>query len=194
MDPTKDYDEKWFKIKAREHFEWYTGFAKALYECFDPGSVADVGCGCGTILNCMCERGVEVRGWDGSANALTVIDEQIKPYITIHDFQNGYPEVENKFDLAICMEVAEHLPQSCSDGLVEFLTNLSDTVYFTAAPPGQGGRHHVNEQPFQFWVDIFKKHGYVVEVDVTKQLIKLMHTYSDGALWVVFNSLVFKKQ
>lgn len=193
MDPTADYDEKWFKIKAREHLEWYQGFARALYEEFSPAAAADVGCGCGTILDSLFERGVKVCGWDGSQNAFCVIPRRIAEFITIHDFQNGFPDVDTGFDLAICMEVAEHLPQGCADGLVRFLTGLSDTVYFTAASPGQGGRFHVNEQPPQYWADKFLKLGFKVNVSRTKRLIELMLRYSNGAFWVIKNSLVFEK-
>lgn len=194
FDTTAGYDADWFRIKAREHKEWYAGFAKAIYECFMPKSVADAGCGTGAILTSMHERGVTIRGWDGSANCLTVLPEQIKPFVTVHDFQDGYPEVEQKYDLAMCMEVAEHIPNECSEGLVKFLTELSDTIYFTAAPPGQGGRHHINEQPYEFWVNFFTKYNYELDVPTTKDLIKLMHEYSDGAFWVIKNSLVFRRK
>ncbi|MCA9789386.1 MAG: hypothetical protein KC462_06410, partial [Cyanobacteria bacterium HKST-UBA05] len=55
------------------------------------------------------------------------------------------------FDLAMCVEIAEHIPNRCSRQLVKTLTKASDTVFFTAAPPGQGGVGHINEQPQAFW-------------------------------------------
>ena len=37
---------------------------------------------------------------------------------------------------------------------------MSDRVIFTAALPGQGGTHHVNEQPHEFWDELFRACGY----------------------------------
>jgi hypothetical protein len=33
-------------------------------------------------------------------------------------------------------------------------------VLFSAAPPGQGGEHHVNERTYEFWRGLFARHGY----------------------------------
>ena len=52
-----------------------------------------------------------------------------------------------RYELAVCLEVAEHLNESSADNLILQLTNLANRVLFSAAIPGQGGLHHVNEQP-----------------------------------------------
>jgi hypothetical protein len=64
------------------------------------------------------------------------------------------------YDLAICLEVGEHLPAEYSAPLVTYLCNLSNAVFFGAAHPGQGGVDHVNERPVEFWLDLFAKEGY----------------------------------
>jgi hypothetical protein len=58
------------------------------------------------------------------------------------------------------MEVAEHLPKSCARRFVQLLTALSPLVVFTAATPGQGGVDHVNEQPHEYWIDLFQSQGF----------------------------------
>lgn len=40
---------------------------------------------------------------------------------------------DEQFDVAICLEVAEHLPEQHADRLVALLTSLSATIVFTAA-------------------------------------------------------------
>jgi len=65
-----------------------------------------------------------------------------------------------KFDLAICLEVAEHLEVDSADTIVETLIGLSDYILFSAAIPGQGGQNHINEQWSQYWVNKFKARGY----------------------------------
>jgi hypothetical protein len=62
--------------------------------------------------------------------------------------------------LVICTEVAEHLPANVASQLVSHLVSLSDVILFTAATPGQGGRHHLNEQPHSYWVALFAQLGF----------------------------------
>jgi hypothetical protein len=64
------------------------------------------------------------------------------------------------FDLAICLEVAEHLPKQSAPGFIQSLARLAPVILFSAALPLQGGTHHVNEQWPAYWQDLFEKHGY----------------------------------
>jgi len=43
----------------------------------------------------------------------------------------------HKFDLCLCLEVAEHINGRYSDALVDTLVGSSFTILFTAAPVGQ---------------------------------------------------------
>ena len=69
--------------------------------------------------------------------------------------------VPHKFDLAISVECAEHLSPNAADGFVASLCKASDIILFSAAHPGQGGEHHVNEQPMTYWGEKFQQHGFL---------------------------------
>jgi hypothetical protein len=69
--------------------------------------------------------------------------------------------LERTFDLALCLEVAEHLPADAAPLLVQSLTALAPVVVFSAAIPGQGGDGHINERWPSFWSRYFAAHGYV---------------------------------
>lgn len=69
--------------------------------------------------------------------------------------------LDRKFDLAISLEVAEHLKESVSKRFIDSLTNLAPVVLFSATIPYQSGTSHVNEQWPKYWADIFKSKGYV---------------------------------
>lgn len=71
-----------------------------------------------------------------------------------------YADAEYHFDLALCIEVAEHLPPDRADYLVDLLTSSADTVFFSAAHPGQGGTLHLNEQPREWWLEKFRARGF----------------------------------
>jgi hypothetical protein len=70
-----------------------------------------------------------------------------------------------KFDLALCLEVAEHLHPSRAEPLVAYLCSIADNVLFSAAIPYQGGSGHVNEQWQMYWGKLFAQYGFGVERD-----------------------------
>ena len=124
-------------------------------------SAVDVGCGVGTWLAALGERGVAtIRGLDGAwvrRDLLTIPSECFEAV----DLKEPVRASE-RFDLAISVEVAEHLPPNCADTFVDSLVGLSDFVLFSAAIPHQGGKHHLNEQWQDYWAGLFALRGYAV--------------------------------
>jgi hypothetical protein len=80
--------------------------------------------------------------------------------IILKDLKHSF-EINEKFDLAMSLEVAEHLPKESAEKFIKELTLLSDVVLFSAAIPGQGGTHHINEQYPEYWAEIFKQQKYI---------------------------------
>jgi hypothetical protein len=132
--------------------------ARIVMDLVQPGSVVDVGCATGTWLRAFIDLGVErARGVDGP-----FVDRgelQFDPELfTIHDLTE--PIALERHDLAVSLEVAEHLPAARADGFVADLVKAAPLVLFSAAVPGQGGAMHVNEQWPQYWIERFAAHGY----------------------------------
>jgi hypothetical protein len=69
-------------------------------------------------------------------------------------------DLGRQFDLAVCLEVGEHIPHARSGMLVDNLVAHAPMVLFSAAVPGQGGQDHINEMPMSFWRDLFEQRGY----------------------------------
>ena len=65
-----------------------------------------------------------------------------------------------RFDLCLCLEVAEHLPEECAKDFVTSLTSLASIVAFSAAVPGQGGINHINEHWQSYWIGLLQRHGF----------------------------------
>jgi SAM-dependent methyltransferase len=122
-------------------------------------SVLDVGCARGTWLAAWRQAGCEdALGIDGSHVDRTKL---LIPPERFIQADLGQPfSLERRFDLVQCLEVAEHLPAARGGGLVDDLTAHGDVVMFSAAPPGQGGAGHINEQPYDVWRDLFAARGY----------------------------------
>ena len=124
-----------------------------------PRSVVDVGCGSGAWLLVFRENGIErILGLDGHHIDPSWLVIPRECYRAV-DLSKAF-EVDEKFDLAVCLEVAEHLPKRRAQYLVGRLVNLAPIVLFSAAVPFQGGTHHVNEQWPEFWNDVFGQNGY----------------------------------
>ena len=123
-------------------------------------SMVDFGCGTGTWLWVAHSFGVEsIRGLDGDyvPPRQLMIPQDCFCAVDLEE-----PVVlEKKYDLAISMEVAEHLHKESADTFVESLCNAADTILFSAAHPGQGGDGHINEQPMTYWTSKFGKHGFL---------------------------------
>jgi len=124
-----------------------------------PTSVIDVGCGTGVWLRAAIDNGIaDAIGIDGIAvpEASLAVPRSL---IAIHDLTTPI-NVDRRFDLAICLEVAEHLDEQFGPVLIESLTNLADTVIFSAACPDQQGQHHVNCQWPAYWQHLFNQRHY----------------------------------
>lgn len=134
-----------------------------IYDILKPKSVADVGCGIGTFLHAFKKCGVnEVMGFDGP----WADKNKLSQYIDLADFRvvdlNQPIITDKKFDLAISLEVAEHLTPESADNIVQSLVSLSKTIVFSAAIPYQGGQNHLNENYIGYWKEKFAKHDYIV--------------------------------
>ncbi|MDD2898664.1 MAG: methyltransferase domain-containing protein [Desulfuromonadaceae bacterium] len=126
-----------------------------------PGSVADLGCGRGAWLATCRDLGVRrVVGLDGDWNSQRdMLDQHIQFYPA--DLEQKIP-LTDTFDLAMSLEVAEHLHPDSSATFVESLCGLSDAVLFGAAFTGQPGQNHINTRPHSFWAEFFFSRGYVL--------------------------------
>jgi hypothetical protein len=102
---------------------------------------------------------VEIKGFDGDyvEQSRLMIDPASFTKVDLTRPLN----VDHRYDLAICVEVAEHLPESSARYLVRGLTSLAPVVVFSAAIPGQYGLHHVNLQWPPYWQTLFAEHQYI---------------------------------
>jgi SAM-dependent methyltransferase len=133
--------------------------APLVYEQVEPARVVDVGCGQGHWGAAFSELGAEVLGVDGAY----VAEPRINFFA--HDLEHPLPEL-GSFDLAVSLEVAEHLSAQRAPGFVSDLCSLAPTVLFSAAIPHQTGAGHIHLRWQSYWADLFADNGYKVSTSL----------------------------
>lgn len=149
-------------------------------------SVVDVGCGRGGWLEQAAALGATaLTGFDGPWCAPP---DGAEPAFRFETVDLEQPVDVPPCDLAICLEVVEHLSPDGGQALVRGLCRAAPIVLFSAAQPGQGGPGHVNERPLSHWVRQFEGRGHVAYDIVRPRL------WDDPAVawWIRQNTLLFQ--
>lgn len=157
-------------------------------------SVADIGCGSGCWSKASTELGAkEILAIDGEyvdRTRLLIPSSAFRVCDLEHDSLTIVIPLGTKFKLVICVEVAEHLSFARSESFIAEICQLGDLILFSAAVPGQGGVHHVNEQWPEFWASLFEKNGFACFDFMRCNL----WTRQDIQVWYAQNIMLFARQ
>lgn len=183
------------------------------------GSFVDVGCGRGILVDLM--DGI-VQGASLGVDLFT--PKEICPWLrgdfVVHDLREPLPDALESEDrryilnqgiasaasLCISWEVGEHLPSESADNYCDILATFTGKwLVFTAAGPNQGGDHHINQQPQEYWRDKLEARGLEYRPHLTGHLRALWGTVniSDGSdfvavtgpcSWLPHNVQVFRRK
>jgi methyltransferase family protein len=184
----KQYDYTFYQAQTRQSGSSAPAVIPIVNQLAAPRSVLDAGCGIGAWLAEWERQGVtDIRGLDG--------DYVNRAQLLIHPGKFTPTDLEQpvklgrQYDLAQCLEVAEHLAEGAADTIVRTLTAHADTILFSAAVPGQRGTGHINEQWPGYWVSKFAAAGYQV-YDAIRPLI-----WEDSRVqvWYRQNMLLFSR-
>lgn len=180
------YDEIFFDYVSAGAIRSARSFLPVILDALHPNSVLDVGCGRGAWLSVWQELGIKkICGIDGdyvSKKKLLIPDHHFLAHNLIQPF-----DLSQNFDLVQCLEVAEHLPESSAKTFIASLVNHSKIVLFSAAPKGQGGDQHINEQNYEYWRKIFSEHSYM-PIDFIRPIIK---NNKEIEPWYRYNSILY---
>ena len=155
----RPYDQKFFN-SMNEHAHSAKEIFNILFHHFQPRNIIDIGCGTGIWLKVARDLGIEsITGLDGP----WLIEEMLlsdEIELITHDLEITLPTLPT-YDLAISLEVAEHLSEKRAKSFIKDLCNLSKVVLFSAAIPNQGGDCHINEQWQSYWFGLFRDNNYL---------------------------------
>lgn len=149
-------------------------------------SVLDVGCGEGHCVRYFADLGIRAVGFDGLRQN---VNHSVAP-IVLHDLRLG-PFIL-PVDLVHCCEVVEHVEARYLPNLLRTLAS-GRVIAMTHAVPGQGGHHHVNCQPADYWIERLEALGYSFLPDVTAHGRKLIEQSGQWTYFVA-SGLIFERR
>ena len=180
--------------------EWGPGHAKyihsamlivdELHKQLQPQRIVDLGSGCGVYSHLFKQKGVDVVAIDG----VVPPSEHAYPVSTeLRDLTVPFNNVWGKFDFALCLEVAEHIPEPLSNDFLDNILRFSDRLILSAAQPNQGGHHHVNEQPKRYWVAKLAAKNYAYNRRETGRLLTQLTASRPPYMWMIEQISVYDK-
>ena len=170
------YDRQFYEQRITGSLKSAMEIIPLVLKLFPVKSIVDIGCGLGTWLRAFQEYGVsDILGIDGPP-----IEE---PMLEIRTSLN----LSRSYDLAISLEVAEHLGEEYATQFINTLTGASEIVLFSAAIPGQSGRGHINLQWQDYWREIFNSFGYTALDAIRPQI----WGHPDVDYWYQQNTIIY---
>ena len=163
-------------MKTPNHLGGHYNFTAMVKSTFDfiqqkynIQSVIDIGCGPAGMVEYMRSKGIDVIGVDGDTSLPK------KDSVIVHDYTLGPLELDRKFDLAYSTEFLEHVYE---EFIPNFLPSFQKAkyVFCSAAPKGQGGHHHVNENSKEYWIEKFDSYGFTYLKEDSDEISKT-HEY-----------------
>lgn len=166
--------------------------SKSICEDLGARSAVDVGCGTGALLDVLKSRGCDVFGYEYSAAAIRFCRARGVEVQKL-DIERGTAAQERTFDVAISMEVAEHLlllragSSLCSPG---FLTRS----FLQRPTQDRGVSIMLNEQPKSYWVERFESAGFLSDEALAQQWSESWRRGGCVASWYFENLMVFRRK
>lgn len=160
-----DYFKSWFFDTD------YQTIAAIIWEIYQPKTVVEFGCGPGHLSRELAKIGVQVTAVDGYSQPdfaeLSVEFHSLNlndPTAIAHLFTN------KSFDLALSLEVAEHLEPEVSPTIANWLTKIAPVVIFSAGVPGQEAHGHINLRPRDYWHSLFTQANFIAADRIREKL------------------------
>ena len=155
------YDQEFFAEQSGNSTRAAEIILSWVVQRFAPSSIVDVGCGAGGWLKVALDAGVsDVLGVDGGAGAEQALLAPAE-FVIWCDLEAGAPAVDRQFDLAICLEVLEHLSSEAAARVIAWLCEHASVILFSAALPGQRARTHINLRWLSEWANAFSDRGFL---------------------------------
>jgi len=166
----RDYRERSHYHRKRIGQQRYKVLAGAINRLLPfPQAALDIGCSCGALLGEI-KAGHRV-GIDTSMAAKGLFESLFPECrFELYDLEKDTHWLGH-FDLLMCMEVPEHVANA--DNLLRLVNESASpagaALVWSAAPPNQPGRGHVNTRPYRWWRKKLERLGWSLDEKATEQ-------------------------
>jgi len=134
-----------------------------LWTQLRPRSVVELGCGTGEWLLEAQRLGADrVFGLDGAWVPADRLVIPAKDFNAVDLERDELATPSERYDLAICLEVLEHVAEEHCDRLIAWLCRQAPAVLFSAAIPWQPGTSHINSAWQSAWARKFAAQDFLV--------------------------------
>ena len=170
------YDAAYYAHSCGEPYErnetWLGVFnliADHIVAELHPRSVLDAGCAMGFLVEALHQREVDAWGIDISEYAIQQVIPEIQPLCKVGLITDPFPHPH--YDLIVCIEVIEHLTAEEAVVAVENLCKHSDDILLSSTPFDFREPTHVNVQPPEYWAALFRRFGFIHDIDFDASFI-----------------------
>lgn len=135
------------------------GLIRSTLDFYSPQKSLDLGCGLGYFVNYLRQQKIDAWGVEPEdlGDSFKSPGHQIKQSLS-EPFN-----LNEKYDLVICLEVVEHIPRDFEDIVFDnIVRHVSKYLLFSGATVGQQGTGHINERPEQHWFSHLVRRGLVL--------------------------------
>ncbi|MDE2141666.1 MAG: hypothetical protein KGJ84_04570 [Elusimicrobia bacterium] len=171
---------EWGRTNAR-YARSASAVTDVLHELYRPKRLIDLGAGCGVYSHLFAAKGTEVVTVDG---VLPPSEFAYPVAFHIRDLTAPFENPWGRFDLTLCLEVAEHIPEDLADAFLENILRFGDRLILSAAQPGQEGHHHVNTRPKRYWVARLAEKGFAYNRRETGRIQSALAAARDIHRWM----------
>lgn len=160
---TLDLSGPWTSEMYTEHLPEEVAFDEGLAKCVldfcTPKKVLDLGCGLGYFVKYFRDKGIDAWGVEASDLGVSF---QAPGYQIQQDISRSF-DLKEKYDLAVCLEVVEHIPREFENIVFDnIVRHMSRYLLFSGATPGQQGTGHVNERQESYWFSHLVRRGLIL--------------------------------
>ncbi len=152
--PYSRYEGKWL--------QFFGLVADHIVSHIRPRKVLDAGCAKGFLVEALRDRGIEAYGIDLSEYAISEARRDIRQYCRVASLLDP---IHERFDLIVCIEVLEHIPEHLAPRVIANLCRSTDDILFSSTPDDFAEATHVNVRPQSYWNALFSEQGFDLDVE-----------------------------
>ena len=165
------YDEQYYQNKLvipydRNESHWIQFFgnvAAQIVQIIKPGSVMDMGCAKGFLVESLRDRGVQAYGVDISDYAISQVREDIKQFCRVGAVTEP---LDRDYDLITCIEVLEHVTEEESEIAIRNMAMRTQNILFSSSSTDFDEPSHINVKPVLKWLECFSKYDFYPDVTI----------------------------